>query len=135
MDWEETHHQGAFDPRPSMSYRDSKQKAKPQQQPAFTQKSPFYGHLPPNPVSPAHALRNPPYRPPPMERASAQQQNFFNRNNLKPSPMFTSVAGADKDSDDVSPVSNKNTFSDDLSPIKFGVQKFFPGAVYDQVTG
>ena len=66
MDWEETHPQGAFDPRPSMSYRDSQQqqqKAKSQPPSAFTQKSPFYGHLPPNVVSPAHALRNPPYRP------------------------------------------------------------------------
>lgn len=143
MDWEETHPRGAFDPRPSMSYRDSsssqQQKAKPQpQQAAFTEKSPFYGHLPPNPVSQAHALRNPPYRPPPMERASAQQHNFFSRNNLtKPSQMFTnlSAGAADNGSDDASPVSNKNAFSDDLSPMKFGAQKFFPGSVYGQVTG
>ncbi|KAL8787122.1 MAG: hypothetical protein Q9195_007904 [Heterodermia aff. obscurata] len=127
MDWEETHPpQNAFAPRPSTSYRE---KANPPP-PAFTQKSPFYGHLPPNPVSPAHALRNPPYRPPPMERASAQQHNFFSRNNLR-----STKFGADVGDEDASPVSNKDGFSDDLSPVKFGVQKFFPGSVYGQVTG
>ncbi|KAG7004643.1 hypothetical protein G7Y79_00024g055930 [Physcia stellaris] len=93
---------------------------------------------PPNPVSQAHALRNPPYRPGPMERASAQQHNFFSRNKPKPSQMFKNARlHDDAESETASPASTRfgERGEDELSPVKFGAQKFFPGNVYGMDTG
>lgn len=146
MDWEASRPQEQFSLRPSVSYRDSHSQSQSQQkgrqQPALTQTpNPFYGHLPPNPVSQAHALRNPPYRPGPMERASAQQHNFFSRNKPKPSQMFKGFTNArlhdDGESETASPASTRfgERAEDDLSPVKFGAQKFFPGSVYGKDTG
>ena len=115
MDWSPT--QQVHLPPPT-SYRDSRQTpSKP-----TTQKSPFYGQLPQNVVSPAHALRNPPYQPAPLQRAAAQQNNFFARNNASP---FKNFARRTFDDDDAtsataSPVSNR--FSNNA----FQNQTFFP---------
>ena len=117
MDWEPTKRQ--YDLRSATSYRD------PQQQHSKTsgsEPSPFYGHLPQSVVSPARALRNPPYQPPPMERASAQQHNFFSRNTPKPSKAFAGLTNDDSPSP--SPASTK--FVNDLSPMKFANPRFFP---------
>lgn len=43
------------------------------------QPSPFYGRLPPNPLSQAHKLRNPPNQPTFRLATEAQKQSFFNR--------------------------------------------------------
>ena len=144
MDWEASRPQDQFSLRPSISYRDAHSKSQSQQkakqQPALTQTpSPFYGHLPPHPVSQAHALRNPPYRPGPLERASAQQHNFFSRNKPKPSQMFKGLTFTHDggESETASPASTRfgARGEDDLSPVKFGAQKFFPGNVYGLDTG
>ena len=41
--------------------------------------SPFYGNLPPVPISQAHRIRNPPVQPTVLQRASNQHQSFFKR--------------------------------------------------------
>ena len=41
--------------------------------------SPFYGNLPPAPISQAHRIRNPPIQPTVLQRASNQHQNFLRR--------------------------------------------------------
>ena len=114
MDWQPSQQ---FNFQATTSYRDSKQT------PTRTnaQKSPFYGQLPPNVVSPAHALRNPPYQPAPLQRASAQQNNFFSRNSATLShPFGNRIFDDDESSLTTSPA--KSTFS----PIKFQNQRFFP---------
>ncbi len=47
--------------------------------PNITQPSPFYGHLPPTPISQAHRLRNPPQQPPFRKATATQKQGFFGR--------------------------------------------------------
>ena len=41
--------------------------------------SPFYGNLPPAPISQAHRIRNPPIQPTVLQRASNQHHNFLRR--------------------------------------------------------
>lgn len=119
MDWQPSQQ---FNFQPTTSYRDSRQTPTR----TNTQKSPFYGQLPPNVVSPAHALRNPPYQPAPLQRASAQQNNFFNRNDATLShPFGNRIFDDDESSMITSPA--KSTFS----PIGFQNQKFFPRNVND----
>ena len=123
MDWQPSQQ---FNFQATTSYRDSKQT------PTRTtaQKSPFYGQLPPNVVSPAHALRNPPYQPAPLQRASAQQNNFFNRNNATLSHPFGNRRVFEDDETSITTSPAKSTFS----PTKFENQKFFPSNV-DNDTG
>lgn len=145
MDWEASRPQEQFSLRPSVSYRDSRSQSQTPQKGNHQPPNPFYGHLPPAPISQAHALRNPPYRPAPMERASAQQHNFFSRNKPKPSQVFkgfTSARFNDGGDSEGSPTPKSTRFGtrteDDelnLSPLKFQPQKFFPGSVYGVDTG
>ncbi len=60
--------------------------------PNLTQPSPFYGHLPPAPISPAHRLRNPPQRLAFQKATATQKQGFFGRRISHLEPDNTSEA-------------------------------------------
>ncbi|KAI9828561.1 MAG: hypothetical protein M1819_006553 [Sarea resinae] len=99
MDWTPSH--APFTPTPISRHQH-------QQAPAAISPSPFYGRLPPAPISSAHRLRNPPATEPVFKRASpVQQQNFFNsltgRDSLftpSPSKSMTSTAATNDDDED-----------------------------------
>jgi len=112
-------------------------------QPATRPPNPFYGNLPPRPISQAHALRNPILQAPgPLERASAQQQNFFRRqpNSIQtPKQVVRGRSGlSDMQLDDgtFSPTTDGGV-SEDLSPRKvdFRQPKFFPRKDHENDTG
>ena len=112
--------------------------------------NPFYGSLPPRPISQAHALRNPVYRPPgPLERASAQQENFFRRQpthdtyqvakqaTRTPKKETRSVNGFSALQIDDDMLSPTTTEADDSSPrkVEFAQPRFFPKGDYENDTG
>ncbi|KAL9606998.1 MAG: hypothetical protein Q9167_008046 [Letrouitia subvulpina] len=105
MDWTPT--QNSF--RPASNYRPLPS------QPKITEPSPFYGHLPPAPMSLAQRLRNPPTKPPFRKATEAQKQSFFQR--ALPEMMVD-------DEDDQSPA--KEALSEIVSPVQFAPPRFFP---------
>lgn len=117
MDWQPSQ---PFNLPAVTSYRDSKQTPNR----PLAQSSPFYGQLPPNVVSPAHALRNPPFQPAPMQRASAQQQNFFNRNNTNLPQSFGNRTVQNNVGSGTSSLASNN-----FSPPNFANPTFFPSNV------
>ncbi|KAL9041229.1 MAG: hypothetical protein Q9214_004178, partial [Letrouitia sp. 1 TL-2023] len=105
MDWTPT--QSSF--RPASNYRSLPS------QPKSTEPSPFYGHLPPAPMSLAQRLRNPPTKPPFRKATEAQKKSFFQR--ALPEP-------AADDDDNQSPA--KEALSEIPSPAQFAPPSFFP---------
>ncbi|KAI4160928.1 MAG: hypothetical protein LQ342_005354 [Letrouitia transgressa] len=105
MDWTPT--QSSF--RPASNYRSLPS------QPKSTEPSPFYGHLPPAPMSLAQRLRNPPTKPPFRKATEAQKQSFFQRTFPK--------ATVDDDGDQPPA---KEASSQIASPAHFAPPRFFP---------
>lgn len=97
MDWTPT--QSSFQPNTSARAPRRPQTSAPQ-----TGKSPFYGRLPPAPISQAHKMRNPPNKLAFHGTPPKEQQNFFNsvtgrsstldsqNNPAKPSSGYTEMA-------------------------------------------
>lgn len=105
MDWTPT--QNSF--RPASNYRSLPS------QPKSTEPSPFYGHLPPAPMSLAQRLRNPPTKPPFRKATEAQKQSFFQR---------TLPETTTDDDDYQSPA--EEVLSQTASPAHFPPPRFFP---------
>lgn len=112
-------------------------------QPATRPPNPFYGNLPPRPISQAHALRNPILQAPgPLERASAQQQNFFRRQpNTTQTPKQsvrgrTGLSAMQLDDATFSPTTDGGV-SEEFSPRKvdFRQPRFFPRKDHENDTG
>ena len=91
------------------------------------QPSPFYGHLPPAPVSQAHKLRNPPSQPTFRQASTPQKQSFFQRS----SAYLDQDDVSDLASEAGSVVTNKSRYD---SP-QFNPPRFFPNADYSRDTG
>lgn len=112
-------------------------------QPATRPPNPFYGNLPPRPISQAHALRNPILQAPGLlERASAQQQNFFRR---QPNPVQApkqvvrgraGLSAMQLDNGTFSPTTDGGV-SEEFSPrkVEFRQPSFFPKKDYENDTG
>lgn len=91
------------------------------------QPSPFYGHLPPAPVSQAHKLRNPPSQPTFRRTSTPQKQSFFPRS----SAYLDQEDVSDLASEAGSVITNKSRYD---SP-QFNPPRFFPNADYQRDTG
>lgn len=98
--------------------------------PKVIQPSPFYGRLPPAPLSQAHKLRNPPNQPTFRQATLAQKQSFFSRGRTR------------LDTDDQSEASSecfnspgKSIMKSEVSSPKFAEPRFFPQSDYDRDTG
>lgn len=98
--------------------------------PTIPQPSPFYGHLPPAPISQAHRLRNPPNQPTFRKASAIQKQSFFNRRltHLEPD----NVSEASSDCFD-SPV--KSIMKSEFASPEFAAPRFFPKSDYEMDTG
>lgn len=98
--------------RPATLYRDPNENLQYTVQ--QTQPSPFHGHLPPNVISPAHRLRNPPNQPTFRKASAKQKQSFFANPNNRTL----------RDSESVE--SRAKSAITEFSPTKFAHPKFFP---------
>jgi hypothetical protein len=98
--------------------------------PTIPQPSPFYGHLPPAPISQAHRLRNPPNQPTFRKASATQKQSFFNRRLTRLEPDNVSEASSDCFDSPVKSI-NKSEFA---SP-EFAAPRFFPQSDHEKDTG
>lgn len=94
------------------------------------QPSPFYGRLPPAPLSQAHKLRNPPNQPTFRQASVAQKQSFFNRGR------------SHLEADDISEASSecfdsptKSIIRSEVASPRFAEPRFFPPSDYERNTG
>lgn len=94
------------------------------------QPSPFYGRLPPAPLSQAHKLRNPPNQPTFRQATDAQKQSFFSRRRSRLDR--DSISEASTECFD-SPTKTINQ-SEVASP-RFAEPRFFPPSDYERDTG
>ena len=95
--------------------------------PPNIQPSPFYGRIPPAPVSQAHQLRNPPNQPRFRKASSLQQQNFSNQVKAKRSNSY------DEDDTDYDPPTPTTVSS---SPrLGMAPPRFFPPSDLKNDTG
>lgn len=120
MDW--TPSQQPFQPAPP----------KPQLAiPTIAQPSPFYGRLPPAPLSQAHKLRNPPNQPTFRQATAAQKQSFFN-NRRRSHLDRDNISEASTEYFD-SPV--KTVLQSEAASPRFAEPRFFPQSDYERDTG
>lgn len=94
------------------------------------QPSPFYGHLPPAPLSQAHKLRNPPNQPTFRQATVAQKQSFFNRR----------LSQLDRDnmseaSTECFDSPTKTVNQSEVASPRFAEPRFFPPSDYETDTG
>lgn len=92
-----------------------------------SQPSPFYGRLPPAPVSQAHKLRNPPNQPTFRKASTPQKQTAFKRPSAYLDQDDISEAGSEITATTIDP-------SEYASP-GFAHPKFFPNSDYLKDTG
>ena len=94
----------------------------------IVQPNPFHGHLPPDIVSPAHRLRNPPNQP--TFRSASARASVLKNQPVRTNPRNRSIR------DDASEISEAPSLGmDDLSPMKFADPRFFPESDRREETG
>lgn len=98
--------------------------------PKITQPSPFYGRLPPAPLSQAHKLRNPQNQPAFRQASVAQKQSFFSRGRSHLAADDISEASSDcVDSP------TKSIIRSEVGSPQFAEPRFFPPSDYERNTG
>lgn len=99
--------------------------------PTIAQPSPFYGRLPPAPLSQAHKLRNPPNQPAFRQATAVQKQSFFN-NRRRWHIDRDNMSEASTECFD-SPI--KTAVQSEAASPRFAEPRFFPQSDYERDTG